>query len=227
MGELDNFPTSLANIQPIREILYEYLRTAIIEKRLQPGQKMVEREIADRFQVSRTPVREALQKLETEGFLERKKSKSFLVRSVAYEEVQEAYMIRLALEPLMVQASVRNITVADCNALAQILDEAEQFHASENSEKVSEKLLEFDLVLMNISRLPKLKEILLGLQGDMRRFRRSNLFHKARRIDAVHEHRGILQAIKDGDEKLAAQRTREHIQGSRDELNTALKQNSG
>lgn len=222
VDELD-IPKGLAEIQPIREIIFDYLRAAIIDKRLHPGAKMVEREIAERFQVSRTPVREALQRLENEGFLERKQSKSYLVRSIPYEEMQEAYMLRLALEPLMVCASIKHLSKSEIIKLQNILDDAARFHRESDHEQVSNKLLEFDFILMEASRLNKLKEILSGLIEDLRRFRRSNISNKARRLEAVQEHRKILEAIIAGDEELAAQRTREHIQNSYDGLNNALK----
>lgn len=216
----------LANTPPIRETIFDYLRTAIMEKRLRPGQKMVEREIAEQFQISRTPVREALQKLETEGFLERKKSKSYLVRSVAFEEMQEAYMLRHVLEPLMVRACAQKITSSESEILKHILSETMQAHHNGDYNKVSEKLLEFDRTLMDIANLPKLKEILLSLLEDLRRFRCSNLTHRARRVEAIQEHTQILEAIMAGNEDLAAQYTCEHIQNSQNQLQNALKKQS-
>lgn len=220
LDELD-VPTGLAETQPIREIIFDYLRVAILDKKLKSGAKMVEREVAERFNVSRTPVREAFQRLESEGFLERNHGKSYLVRSIAYEEMQEAYMLRLTLEPLMVAACIDHINQEEMHKLEQILDVAEKLHAEGNHTQVSSKLIEFDSVLMQTARLKKLKAILSDLMTDLRRFRRSNLSDKKRRIDAVQEHRKILEAIIAKDKEQAKAYTRTHIQNSFDRINQA------
>ena len=105
-------PEGLTEVQPIREIIFEFLREAILEGRIHPGQRLIERDVAERFNASRTPVREALRKLEMEGFIERKGRRGDVVRSIKRSEMEEAYALRMALEPLMVRCAIERLDEA-------------------------------------------------------------------------------------------------------------------
>jgi len=221
MDKLD-VPNELINIQPIREIIFEYLRSVILKKRLLPGQKMVEREIAEHFQVSRTPVREALQRLEAEGFLERK-GKSYLIRNVTDDEINEAYLLREVLEPLMVRNAIKHLTEEEKQALSQAMDKADLAYQHGDHDVINEQLAAFDTILRDAARLPKLKAIMIDLHQNSRRFKKATIFFQGRRREALIEHRGMLEAILANDEELAAQRTLEHVRNARDGLDRAFK----
>ena len=214
-------PEGLTQIQPLRDIIFDHLREAIVSGQLEPGQRLIEREVAEKFQASRTPVREALQKLEMEGFLERLGRRGDVVRSVDYAGMEEAYFLRMTLEPVMVRECIKNMTPEEKMQLQVILDEAEACH--ERGEAFSEKLKAFDHLLMDTCGLPKMKGIVTALNDDLRRFTRFNLSHRKRRLDAVKEHRGICEAILANKSDLAEKLTREHIQNSFDELKKELK----
>jgi Transcriptional regulators len=208
-------PTGLTRIQPIREIIFEYLREAIIDGRLGLGQKLVERELADIFQASRTPVREAMQKLEAEGFLE-KKGKSYMVRGIDYREMEEAYLIRLQLEPLIFEECVGKLTSENRTYLQDLLDKF-----CEDSGQFSENLLSFDSYLFEVSGLPKIAAILQTTQEDLRRFRKVNLSGRKRRREALLEHRDIFDALLAGDKEKVGESVRRHVRNSWTELKLA------
>ncbi len=216
-------PKGLTEVQPVREIIFEYLREAIIEGTLTPGQRLVERELAEKFQASRTPVREALRKLEMEGFIERQGRRGDVVRLVDYSEMEEAYLLRFQLEPLMIQEAIRNITESQKEKLQKILDTAQAAQNSGDGQKLSEELASFDEFLMDISNRPKLRMILLSLREDLERFRRYNLSHQQRRSNALKEHRGIFEAIFEGNAESAMERTKTHVLNAFEEIKKELK----
>lgn len=221
-----NVPKGLTQTRSIRDIIFDYLRKAIIEGDLQPGDRLVERDLAEKFQASRTPVREALRKLEMEGFVERKGRKGDRVRSVNQQEMEEAYLLRMNLEPLMVQKCMKRLTPEIKQELTRILEESETLHLQNEKEKISDNFLNFDSLLMEACELPKLRGILLGLQEDLRRFRRFNLSHWERRKEALKEHRAICKAILEDQTDLAMELTRQHIRNSYTEVKREMNRNN-
>ena len=215
-------PAGLTEVQPIREIIFEFLREAILEGRIHPGQRLIERDVAERFNASRTPVREALRKLEMEGFIERKGRRGDVVRSIKRSEMEEAYALRMALEPLMVRCAIERLDESQKRKLEQLIAEAESFDEEDEGSHVSENLMQFDQLLLDACGMPKLKAILISLQENLRRFRRLNLSHRVRRIEAVLEHKEIYQAVLAGDTEKAEKLTKQHVQNSLDELTREL-----
>ncbi len=215
-------PEGLTEVHPIREIIFEFLREAILEGRIHPGQRLIERDVAERFNASRTPVREALRKLEMEGFIERKGRRGDVVRSIKRSEMEEAYALRMALEPLMVRCAIERLDEAQKKKLEQLIAEAESFDEDDEGSHVSENLMQFDQLLLDACGMPKLKAILISLQENLRRFRRLNLSHRVRRTEAVLEHKEIYQAVLAGDTEKAEKLTKQHVQNSLDELTREL-----
>lgn len=218
-----HIPEGLTQTQPIREIIFEYLREAIVSGQLPPGQRLIERDLAERFQASRTPVREALRKLETEGFIEKVGRRGDVVRSVDYAGMKEAYFLRMTLEPVMVRECIAKMTTDEKQQLSAILDEAEICNEKGEGEACSEKLRAFDQLMMDTCGLPKMRGIILNLYDDLRRFTRFNLSQRKRRIDAVQEHREICDAMLNNQSDLAAELTRKHIENSFEQLKKELK----
>lgn len=110
--------TRLRAAQTLGERTTQELREAILQLRLKPGARLVEREIAERAGVSRTSVRAALQQLAAEGLVERRSRGVLAVASVSSSEAREIYEIRAALEPAMARLFVARASAADLRALA-------------------------------------------------------------------------------------------------------------
>lgn len=211
-------PEGLTQVPPIREIIFDYLRIAILEGRLTPHQKMIEREIAERFHASRTPVRDALQRLEAEGFLERRGTKSYFVRALDLKEIEEIYLIRYHMEPVVILDSAQKISKEDFEELDHFLCEAESYDQSGNYYEVSRGLHHFDSLLIEKSGLNKIKGILSQAREDLQRFRQVNLAHPERRKSALQEHRRIYEALLLGDSEQIRSKVQEHITHSLEEL---------
>lgn len=123
--------------RPIREIAYEVLKHAIITGEIPAGERIVETEYADRLHISRTPLREALRKLERDGLVEYVQRRGVIVRAFTIADVEEIYTIRNALEMLTLPAIIQKATADDIAALRDRLHEMDNVMASRDFETLS------------------------------------------------------------------------------------------
>lgn len=218
-------PEGITNIKPIRDIIYDHIRQAILDGLIKPGQRLVERDIASRFNASRTPVREALRKLETEGFIEYLPRKGVIVRGFNLQEIEEIYSIRKSLECLAIRSAIHNITPAQINELRGIVEQLEQLENGSSDQTAYSGLHEFDDVLINAAHMPLLKSFLSTLKESLQRYRKINLSSLPRRQTVAREHKEILQAVIDRDMERAEMLICQHIDNSRNELMKKVNQN--
>jgi len=217
---VDDFsiPPELTNTKPIREIIYEYLREAILDGRLKPGERLVERDLAEKFRASRTPIREALRKLETEEFLEYLPRRGDIVKGVNPEDIEEVYVLREMLEALAVRRSVAHLTDADIDILRLVVEKTNCAQQEQRVTDVIAGLREFDMILLNASQMKRLRVFVNSLQESLRSYRKFNLSNPDRRKQAVREHQEIFAAILSRDADRAEGLVRRHIQAARDTL---------
>jgi len=148
----------------VREQIYYYLRKTILNGELEAGGMFSDGEVAQLFGVSRTPVREAVQKLEAEGLVDRLPQKGNRVLGLAFADVAHVYSIRKALEGLAVRYAVRNITERELERMKSILDRAEAHIAEDSPEDLPGNLgkcvLDFNTLLFEACRVPKLADLI-------------------------------------------------------------------
>ena len=107
--------------RPIREIAYDVLKKAIITGEIPAGERIVETEYADRLHISRTPLREALRKLERDGLVEYVMRRGVIVHAFTTEDVDQIYTIRNSLEMLTLPYIIENATAEDIASLREKL----------------------------------------------------------------------------------------------------------
>ncbi len=205
---------AVAPVQSIREVVYEQLKRAVLSGAFDDGGRLVEHDLAKRLQVSRTPVREALKRLESEGHLVALPRQGLVAKRYSDEEIRETYMIRMALESLAAEYAAINATDEDIAELEVLADEMERIGADPNAtpEERFDAHRNFSEAFNRASRMPTLVRLIESLREQISRFRRVSLRGKARREAAQREHRALLDAIRRRDPALAVERTREHIQ---------------
>ena len=123
--------------RPIREIAYEVPSSAIVTGEIPAGERIVETDYAERLHISRTPLREALRKLERDGLVEYVLRRGVVVRAFTIEDVDEIYTIRNALEMLTLPAIVERATQEDIASLRAKLHEMDKVMAMDDIEKLS------------------------------------------------------------------------------------------
>ena len=216
MGDL-MITEQISEVKQLRDLIFEHLRQEILDGHLKPDDRLIERDIATKLNVSRTPIREALRKLESEGFVEHVPRKGVIVRGFNVTEIAEIYDIRKELECLVVRKAISKITDEDIQKLQLIL-EGLDIEETVDHQSTAKGLNQFDEVILNMTQMPLLKNFVHSLKESLIRYQRINLSNAPRRKSAIGEHKAILQAIIDRDAPKAEKLTIEHIDHSRDEL---------
>lgn len=214
MGQIFEY-SLLDNVKPIRDIVYEQLRKAILDGNIKPGERIVENDYAEMLNISRTPVREALRKLEIEGFVEYIPRKGVVVKGFSLKDIIEIFEIRKSLECLAIRCVVENITDDDIEKLKEIVRNMEQAGREDNIEGVINICQEFHDTILDVSSMPRLRSMISTLQEYLGRFKRVTLAKTSRRANAIKEHKEILQAIIDRDIDKAEELIVRHIDASK------------
>src|SRR5262249_27549882 len=128
-------------LSSLSDQVYEHLRVAIITAALPPGQKLIELEIAAQMGTSQAPVREALQRLEREGLVERQARSATFVSSISTNEMFELFSVRSSIEGFAIQRTVKKITPAQCDLLERLIEQM----AQAGSRKDMATLAEYDM----------------------------------------------------------------------------------
>ena len=225
MPEFLTIPPELTSTKPIREVIYEFLREAILDGRIKPGERLIERDLAEKFRASRTPIREALRKLETEDFLEYIPRRGDVVKDINLEDIEEVYILRELLEALSIRHSVAKLTEAELEELRRVVEKTRLAEQEDRVDEVIQGLREFDAMLLNASKMKRVKSFVNLLQESLRSYRKLNILDPRRREQAVREHQEIFAAIVARDADRAEGLVRRHIQTARDALLNRLEHN--
>lgn len=223
MSEPRLVPIKLDAYKPLREIVFETLREAILSGKLEPGERLMEIQLAEEMGVSRTPVREAIRKLELEGFVVMIPRKGAYVAGISLKDITDVFEVRAALEALAAglvaeRASDEEIEQLDRSLLAY----SEQTN-KEDIDGIVEKDTDFHNLLYNASRNERLQLIITHLREVIQRVRTVSLSQPGRSKDAVEEHRQIVDAIADRNVELAQTLAREHIYNAENIMLNSLK----
>ena len=211
-----NIGLSLACWNPVRNELLEVLRHMILSGEMEPGTRLVERELASRLGVSRTPIRECIRQLEIEGLVEHLPRQGCVVRKVSLGEVVEVFMIRASLEGLASRLAAERRTTRDIGRLKRILTQMETSIAQGDSRRIHELHVAFHEAMYRMAQSPRLAGMLRSLMQQSFWFARIAYGMPGRTEEALSEHKALLEAIEKGDPDLAEARTREHVERSRE-----------
>ena len=191
----------------------ETLRIEILYGLVSPGSRLSQLSIAERFGVSRIPVRDALQMLAGEGLVQPTSNATAVVIGMSVPELQELYELREAVEPLATQIAVPKV------GRAEILMMRKQVKVMETSREAPIWLAanaEFHAAVYKRAGRPRMIELVEQLRRLTDRYLYMHLEVIGQTEHLHAEHAGILQAVESGDAALAAQLTREHLATSHD-----------
>jgi len=189
--------------QTLREKILETIREAILRGQLKPGEKVAEPELAERFGISRTPIREAFRQLESEGYLTVIPRKGAVVTSLSERAVEEFYAIKSILEGYAARMAAQNLTSRDIARLEAINARLGQL-ADEGDVKTFFKVHnEFHELFIKAADNEKLLELINQLMLKFNRLRLASLSLPGRMQISVQEHKKIIEAFKNKDGELA------------------------
>lgn len=195
-----------------RTLVFEALKSDIVSGNIKFGDKINENEYSTRYNISRTPLREALSKLEMMGIVERIPFKGVFLKSFSAAKVREIYEIRLELEYIIYKEIKEILTERHIKKLEKIVAKSQKYNLSNNLAKFSETLEEFDNYLYSLSRKELSLKILSELSFYMNIFKKTNLNMEK----TVKEHMQIIETLKNKDEKAIYEALKGHLSNAAD-----------
>lgn len=192
-----------------KDLMVEILRDSILSGELQPGERLLQEELAERFNVSPTPVREAIQQLVAEGVLSHSPYRGVQVAEVNLEDVREVYLIRSVVERLATEVAVPNLRILDVQHLHQLEEQIEVQVEGQDRSQLLKLNREFHMLIYESAGMPQLLQIIktMWIKSPW-----DTLFVVPNRANMiVEEHRKILNAIDEGNSDLAGRNMQEHI----------------
>lgn len=196
---------------PLRDVVFQTLRQAILKGELQPGERLMEIKLAEKLGVSRTPIREAIRKLELEGLVVMIPRKGAAVANITEKDTKDVLEVRRTLEMFAVEVACDRITPEQLQALKAA---AKAFEASKGSNdviRIAENDMKFHEIIYEATQNERLVQMLNNLRENMYRYRIEYLKDPNYYDSLVREHRKILEAIETKDRENARIYMRDHI----------------
>lgn len=207
-----------------KEQVIDLLRDTILSGELAPGDRLLQEQLAARFEVSSTPIREAIQQLIAEGVLSHSPYRGVQVAEVTMDDMHEVYLIRSVTEELATRVAVPNLRIVDVQRLHQYQEGIRTSVAQGDIQTLRKLNYEFHWLIYNTANMPYLAQIIrsLWLKSPW------DTLHvlPTRPQEAIEEHERILAAIDAGDTQLAGTRMREHIESGEKTLSRFLAEKS-
>jgi DNA-binding GntR family transcriptional regulator len=190
------------------EAVYRALRQGIVHGKLAPGERLRSDALANELRVSRTPVREALRKLEAEGLVEHSGSR-LVVRALSEQDLTELFYVREALEGMAARLAAENATPSEIAEIRELLDDMEAVRGRGALDALRQLTGEFHQSVARASHNNRLAQALTTLLDNVRKIQTSTLFGEGRAAQALQEHRDLMAAIAahDGDRAETLART--------------------
>ena len=218
-----NFTVKMDEYLPLRDVVFNTLREAILRGELKPGERLMEIQLANKLGVSRTPIREAIRKLELEGLVLMIPRKGAEVAQVTEKSLRDVLEVRRALENLAVQLACLRMspqTLADLKAAARAFEE---ILGGEDVTAVAEADVAFHDVIYMATDNQRLISLLNNLREQMYRYRVEYLKKKECHKQLLWEHQEIIRAIEAGEIDVATKITEQHIDNQVEAVSDALR----
>jgi DNA-binding GntR family transcriptional regulator len=208
------------------DAVYQVLRHCILHGDLAPKERLRSDALANELRVSRTPVREALRKLEAEGLVAQFGS-GLVVRGLSEQDLTEIFYVREALEGMAARLASQNATPAEIAEIHELLEDMETVRRRGDVDALRRLTGEFHQLVCRASHNNRLLQSLKTLLDHVRQIQTSTLYGDGRPTEALKEHRALLRAIeaRDGDsaERIAREHRRKTLDLRREMLRSQLR----
>jgi len=208
-------PIELQVYNPLSDLVFDRLRQSILNGNFKPGQRLVERTLARELGTSRTPVREALRKLELEGLVTRHSRQGLVVSTMSMKEMLDLFTIRTVLEGLAVQLAATHITSTGIRRLQRLMEQMEECTKNNDIDKLDSLHTKFHESLYRAASSSHLYQMLSTLREHISRMTRVGYAASGRLKEAAEEHRKIVEAVSGHKIEEAGVLAKQHIENSK------------
>lgn len=207
----DNFEVTMDEFLPLRDVVFNTLRKAILTGELKPGERLMEIHLANRLGVSRTPIREAIRKLELEGLVIMIPRRGAEVAQITEKSLKDVLEVRRALDALCVELACDRINAEETDQLREACEEFERVTETEDATSIAKADVEFHDIIVHATGNQRLIQLINNLSEQMYRYRFEYIKDEERHDNLIKEHRMIYESIVKRDKKSAAEAAKIHI----------------
>lgn len=199
----------------LAEQVFDRLETDILSGKYQPGEVLTELKLVADLGVSRTPIREALRRLEQEHIIEMT-PKGILILGVSQKDLEDILEIRTRIEGLAAYMAAKNITEEQLEELRETVELQEFYVPKRDADRINGMDSKFHLLIYRFSGSVPLYDTLMPLHKKLLKYRKASVENEIRSVNSSQEHRAIFEAIAARNAELAEQYMKEHIANAKD-----------
>ncbi|MDO4292459.1 MAG: GntR family transcriptional regulator [Eubacteriales bacterium] len=196
---------------PLRDVVFNTLRRSILTGELKPGERLMEIHLADKLGVSRTPIREAIRKLELEGLVTMIPRRGAEVAQITEKNLRDVLEVRRALDALAVELACERITEEELTQLRQACEHFIQVTREGNANQVARADVDLHDIILRASGNERLMQMISKLSQQMYRYRLEYVKDANNYERLIEEHRRIYEAIRSRDKEKGAEAIKNHI----------------
>ena len=206
-----DFEVKMDEYLPLRDVVFNTLRQAILRGELKPGERLMEIQLANKLGVSRTPIREAIRKLELEGLVLMIPRKGAEVAQITEKSLKDVLEVRKALEELAVQLACDKMDKEGIENLKKAAEDFKDTLDADDVTKIAQADVKFHDVIYHATDNQRLIQLLNNLGEQMYRYRVEYLKRKDCYEILVEEHKEIIKKLEDRDKSAASEIMSRHI----------------
>lgn len=197
---------------PLRDVVYNTLREAILKGELKPGERLMELQLASKLGVSRTPIREAIRMLELEGLAVTIPRKGAEVAKMTVKDMEDVLEVREALDELAAKIACNKITEEQLQTLSKVKDAFEESTKTTDIKQIAMYDEKFHDVIYESTGNVRLVNLLNNLREQIYRYRVEYLKNVEVYPRLIKEHETILKALQDRNQELVVEAMRDHVE---------------
>ena len=219
-----DFEVNMNEYLPLRDVVFNTLRKAILRGELKPGERLMEIQLANKLGVSRTPIREAIRKLELEGLVLMIPRKGAEVAQITEKNMQDVLEVRKALEELSVQLACERITPEQVEEMKMAAEDFRKVLKSGDVTKIAEADVQFHDIIFAATNNQRLITLLNNLREQMYRYRVEYLKNPSNHEQLLREHEAIYRGIMEKDKDVVTEMIRKHISNQVDVVKNIIRE---
>lgn len=208
----DNLQVNMDEFLPLRDVVFNTLRRGILTGELKPGERLMEIHLANRLGVSRTPIREAIRKLELEGLVKMIPRRGAEVANITEKNLRDVLEVRQALEQLAIRLACERITEEEKSVLRQCMHECERTVRTGDTSAIAKADVAFHDVIVEASGNDRLVQLVNNLGEQMYRYRFEYIKDASKHDQILREHSLMYETILQNEGDKATDVVRIHIE---------------
>lgn len=221
-----DFTVNMNEYLPLRDVVFNTLRQAILKGELKPGERLMEISLAEKLGVSRTPIREAIRKLELEGLVTMIPRRGAHVANITEKDLNDVLEVRIGMENMAIDKACALMKEEEFEELQKASEHFSQILEEGDLTKLAEADVEFHEIIYRASDNRRLMQLLNNLREQIYRYRIEYLKDETTRAALVKEHCDIYMAIRARDAQRAKAITFNHIENQRQAIIKSIKSNA-